>query len=62
MGRPGLNAGQFNHAEGLAVDSTGNVYVADSNNNRIQKFDGLGNFITMWGVFGARGRGIVWPL
>ena len=56
MGRPGPNAGQFNHAEGIAFDSAGPcacLYVADSNNNRIQKFDINGNFIDMWGVFGA---------
>ena len=30
--------GQFQSPRGLAVDSSGNVYVADSNNHRIQKF------------------------
>ncbi len=28
------------------------LYVADSNNHRIQKFDSSGNFITKWGTFG----------
>jgi hypothetical protein len=31
------------------VDSTGNVYVADSGNERIQKFDADGRFLTAWG-------------
>ena len=35
---------------GIAVDSSGNVYVADTWNNRIQKFDSDGNFITKWAV------------
>ncbi|WP_440950704.1 PKD domain-containing protein [Methanosphaerula subterraneus] len=30
--------GQFNYPAGVAVDSAGNVYVADAGNNRIQKF------------------------
>ncbi|MFH0775419.1 MAG: SBBP repeat-containing protein [bacterium] len=28
----------FNYPHGIAVDSSGNVYVADTDNNRIQKF------------------------
>lgn len=39
---------------GLAVDRSGNVYVADFYNHRIQKFDPAGNFLTS---FGVRGRG-----
>ena len=38
---------------GVAVDSSGNVYVADSGNNRIQKFDSNGTFITKWGSTGT---------
>lgn len=37
----------------VAVDSSGNVYVADSDNNRIQKFTSTGGFITKWGTFGT---------
>ena len=39
--------------DGIAVDSSGNVYVADSGNNRIQKFDPNGTFITKWGTSGS---------
>jgi DNA-binding beta-propeller fold protein YncE len=49
----GTEDGQFNGPTDIAVDSLGNVYVADSNNNRIQKFNGNGNFITKWGSLGA---------
>lgn len=38
----------------VAVDSSGNVYVADAGNNRIQKFTSSGNYVTQWG---SRGDG-----
>jgi sugar lactone lactonase YvrE len=36
---------------GVAVDSKGNVYVTDTWNNRIEKFDSSGKFVTKWGSF-----------
>lgn len=36
-----------------AVDMLGNIYVADSGNNRIQKFDSNGAFLVKWGSFGT---------
>ena len=42
----------FNTPDGIAIDSQGNLYVMDSGNHRIQKFDSDGNFITMWGSEG----------
>ena len=38
MGGPGSGVGQFDAPEGLAVDSQGRVYVADTGNNRVQQF------------------------
>jgi DNA-binding beta-propeller fold protein YncE len=38
---------------GIAIDSSGNVFVAEEGNNRIQKFDGDGKFITKWGSTGS---------
>jgi len=43
----------FNTPDGITVDAQGNLYVMDSGNNRIQKFDGDGNFISMWGSKGT---------
>ncbi|WP_346865908.1 SMP-30/gluconolactonase/LRE family protein, partial [Methanocalculus sp. MSAO_Arc2] len=45
--------GKLYQPAGVAVDSAGNVYVADTWNDRIQKFTGDGTFITKWGSFGT---------
>ncbi len=51
--RPGLDGsgdGQFNVPSGVAVDGSGDIYVADTGNRRIQKFDPDGNFIFKFGT------------
>ena len=45
----------------LAIDSSGDVYVADSGNNRIQKFDSDGNYITSWGSLGSGNGQFIYP-
>jgi sugar lactone lactonase YvrE len=40
---------EFNFPIGIAVDGSGNVYVADTYNNRIQKFSSSGVYLTQWG-------------
>jgi hypothetical protein len=49
-----LGDGQFNYPQGIAINGNAskNVYVADSGNNRIQKFDNNGTFIKRWGSVG----------
>jgi NHL repeat len=44
-GEPGDKPGQFNTPHSIAVDASGNVYVADRGNRRIQVFDGEGKFL-----------------
>jgi len=36
---------KFSHPFGVAVDSSGNIYVADTNNNRIEVFDSSGKLL-----------------
>jgi Leucine-rich repeat (LRR) protein len=45
---------------GIAVDSAGNLYIADTNNNRIRKVDSAGNMTTVagTGTAGYDGEGI----
>jgi tripartite motif-containing protein 71 len=39
FGSTGPNDGQFSDPQGVAVDSSGNIWVADTGNNRVQKFE-----------------------
>jgi DNA-binding beta-propeller fold protein YncE len=43
---------QFNFPAGVSTDSSGNVFVADTTNSRIQKFTNSGIFIRKWGSNG----------
>lgn len=45
-------AGQLRNPWGITLDVHGDVYVSDTGNHRIEKFDREGNFITQWGGFG----------
>jgi hypothetical protein len=53
FGTPGAGAGQFTTPIGVAIQQTsGNVFVADPGNARVDKFDAMGNFLAAfgWGV------------
>lgn len=69
MGTGGKNheltsPGDFAKPTGVAVDKDGNLYVADTLNNRVEVFDADGSFIRTWGKNGdgpgyfARPKGI----
>jgi glucose/arabinose dehydrogenase len=45
---------RFNAPEGIAVDQQGNVYVVDTDNDRIQKFSANGTFIGELGRHGVQ--------
>jgi hypothetical protein len=48
-GLSGAGAGQLAYAKGLAVDASGNIYVRETSNRRMQKFDSAGRFVLMFG-------------
>lgn len=64
VGKRGAKLGEFNHPTQAAVDSSGNLYVLDSGNFRVQVFSSTGVFLRAWGRPGknfgnfARPRGI----
>ncbi|MFH1724591.1 MAG: SMP-30/gluconolactonase/LRE family protein, partial [Elusimicrobiota bacterium] len=45
----GTSPGSLAGPSGVAVDASGNVYVADTNHNQVQKFDPAGRFVARWG-------------
>jgi len=51
---PGNGKGQFDSPRGIAIDSAGNIFVADTSNGRIEKFSPSGVFTTS---IGTRGKG-----
>ncbi len=54
----GPGNGQFSFSyrddnDGIATDPSGNVYVADTQNNRIEKFSSSGAYLAKWGYPGT---------
>jgi class 3 adenylate cyclase/sugar lactone lactonase YvrE len=52
-GGPGSGPGQFSAPAAIAVDPQGNIYVSDTNNNRIQKLSPSGQPLKQWGHQGT---------
>jgi DNA-binding beta-propeller fold protein YncE len=50
---PGGDFGQFSYPTYVHVDGDGNVFVSDTLNSRIQKFDSTGKFVTAIGRAGS---------
>jgi len=48
----GVGDGEFKHPAAIDVDRKGNIYIADSGNHRVQKFDPTGKFLIKWGTKG----------
>ena len=54
FGSTGSEAGQMLEPKGVAInEATGDIYVVDSGNNRVDRFDREGKFIEAWG-FGVK--------
>jgi DNA-binding beta-propeller fold protein YncE len=53
FGSNGSGDGQLNSPGDLTIDSSGNIYVVDTYNHRIQKFDRDGKFLMKFGSNGS---------
>jgi len=54
VGSHGKNVGEFVNPRGVVLDNENHIYVVDSGNHRVQKFDINGNYLLQ---FGGRGKG-----
>jgi hypothetical protein len=53
FGKPGSGEGQLSEPFDLAVDSKGNIWVADTANNRVEEFSEKGAYISQFGREGG---------
>jgi streptogramin lyase len=53
FGSKGSGNGQLTEAQGIAVDPSGNVWVSDTGNNRVQKFNSKGEYVCQIGTKGT---------
>jgi DNA-binding beta-propeller fold protein YncE len=53
FGSAGSGDGQFSFPSGIAADGQGNVWVVDTANNRVQKFDSTGKYLAKFGSNGS---------
>ncbi|HEX5307934.1 MAG TPA: SMP-30/gluconolactonase/LRE family protein [Solirubrobacteraceae bacterium] len=55
FGSKGIGNGEFNAPDGIAIDSSGDVWVSDASDARVQKFSPTGEYISQFD-----GEGEVW--
>jgi tripartite motif-containing protein 71 len=60
-GAAGKGPGEFDDPLGVGVDPAGNVYVADTGNNRIVKLSGSGQVLAAWGGYGTGEGSLIAP-
>jgi sugar lactone lactonase YvrE len=53
FGSSGTGNGQFSNPKGIAIDASGNLWVADYLNNRVQKFNSKGEYLSQFGSSGS---------
>jgi sugar lactone lactonase YvrE len=61
FGAYGTGNGQFSEPASVATDSKGNVWVADTWNNRIQKFNSKGEYLLKFGSEGSEKGQLLYP-
>jgi hypothetical protein len=62
IGSDGSGNSQFKFPEGIDTDEAGNLYVVDTLNHRLQKFDKNGNFLLSFGSQGFGNGQFIYPL
>jgi hypothetical protein len=61
FGSEGEGAGQLRESTGIALNqASGEVYLADTANIRLEEFSSSGSFLSAWGWAVARGGGLRW--
>ena len=53
FGATGTGDGQLDLPQGIAIDSSGNLWVVDGFNNRVEKFNSKGEYLSKFGTKGA---------
>jgi len=53
LGTMGADAGQFGRPMDVAMDASGNLYLADNANMRVEVLSSAGEFVTEWGSYGT---------
>jgi YD repeat-containing protein len=61
FGASGTGEGQFSYPAGVEVAAVGNLWVADRNNHRIQRFDSKGEFVSQFGTLGTENGQLKYP-
>ncbi len=61
FGKAGSGPGEFSRAEGLGIDASDRIYVADSCNHRIQVFAPDGKFLRTYGKAGQQKGELSYP-
>lgn len=61
FGGSGSGDGQFSSPIGDAVDGSGNIWVVDQNNNRVEKFTSSGSYTSQFGTSGSGNGGFDFP-
>src|SRR5205823_120503 len=60
-GTYGSGPGEFHGPSGITLDARGHVYVADTNNNRVQEFSAAGAYLAQWGQLGGGKAALRFP-
>jgi DNA-binding beta-propeller fold protein YncE/phosphodiesterase/alkaline phosphatase D-like protein len=61
FGKAGTGNGQLGSIQGVEADGSGNVWVADADNSRIQKFNSKGEYLSQVGSKGSGNGQFKWP-